>query len=56
MSSLDPSFVLPTKEELTVPELNMSSAALKAGAHHFGKYCDNESKVSLFHAAELLIS
>lgn len=31
-------------EELTVPELNVSSPVLKASAHHFGKYCDNESK------------
>lgn len=46
MSGVDPSVELPTKAELTVPELNISSPALKAGAHHFGKYCDHESKVT----------
>lgn len=46
MTALDPSVQLPTKEELTVPELNVSSPVLKAGAHHFGKFCDHESKVS----------
>ena len=36
---------LPTYEELYVPALNLTSAALKAGAVHFGKYCDLQSKV-----------
>ena len=38
---------LPTYEELYVPPLNVTSAALKAGAVHMGKYCDIPSKVSL---------
>lgn len=41
---------LPSYEELTVPELQVTSSVLRAGAHHFGKYCDEQSKVgtSLF--------
>ncbi|KAK7482070.1 hypothetical protein BaRGS_00026654 [Batillaria attramentaria] len=35
---------LPSYEELTVPELELTSAALRAGAHHFGKYCDSQCK------------
>jgi len=35
---------LPTYEELTVPEIELSSAPLRAAAHHFGKYCDNQCK------------
>ncbi|XP_059613262.1 NADH dehydrogenase [ubiquinone] 1 alpha subcomplex subunit 8 [Phlebotomus argentipes] len=31
---------LPTEEELTVPEVNLSGPALKAGAFHLGKYCE----------------
>ncbi len=38
---------LPTVEELTVPEITMSAAPLKAGAIYFGKYCDEYCKVSL---------
>jgi NADH dehydrogenase (ubiquinone) 1 alpha subcomplex subunit 8 len=38
--------ILPTEEELTVPEVNLSSPALRAGAFHFGKYCENQSNVS----------
>jgi len=37
---------LPTYEELDVPEVKMSAAPLRAGAYHFGKYCDNHCKVS----------
>lgn len=48
MSAVDPDMSLPTVEELTVPELNLSSPALKAGAHHFGKFCDSQSKVRYF--------
>jgi hypothetical protein len=36
---------LPTYEELTVPEIGLSSAPLRAGAHQFGKFCDNQCKV-----------
>ncbi|XP_055337031.1 NADH dehydrogenase [ubiquinone] 1 alpha subcomplex subunit 8-like [Paramacrobiotus metropolitanus] len=35
---------LPSYEDLTVEEINMSSPALKAGAQHFGKYCDEPCK------------
>lgn len=38
--------VLPTDEELTVPEVNLSSASLRAGAFHMGKYCENQNNVS----------
>lgn len=38
--------VLPTEEELTVPEVNLSSPALRAGAFHMGKYCENQNNVS----------
>ena len=38
---------LPSYEELTVPEITMSSAPLKAGAIYFGKYCDDICKVDL---------
>lgn len=31
---------LPTEEELTVPEVNLGSPALRAGAFHLGKYCE----------------
>jgi hypothetical protein len=37
--------VLPTDEELTVPEVNISSAALRAGAFHMGKQCENQNNV-----------
>jgi hypothetical protein len=36
---------LPTYEELYAPNLNLTSAALKAGAIHLGVYCDIPSKV-----------
>merc|ERR1711893_303935 len=35
---------LPAFEELTVPEIQLSSVALRAGAHYFGKYCDAPCK------------
>lgn len=35
---------IPTYEELTVPEINLSSAPLRAASHHFGRYCDQQSK------------
>ena len=38
---------LPSYEELTVPEITMTSAPLKAGAIYFGKYCDDYCKVGL---------
>ncbi|KAK9512072.1 hypothetical protein O3M35_000581 [Rhynocoris fuscipes] len=32
---------LPTEEELTVQEVNVSSAVLRSAAFHLGKYCEN---------------
>lgn len=37
---------LPSEEELTVPEINLTSGYMKAAAYHVGKKCDEESKVS----------
>ncbi|XP_064471759.1 NADH dehydrogenase [ubiquinone] 1 alpha subcomplex subunit 8-like [Ornithodoros turicata] len=37
-------YVFPSDSELTVEELNISTPALRAGAYHFGKYCDEQSK------------
>lgn len=45
MTGVQPDEWLPTIQELTVPELKLSSPVLKAGAHHFGKFCDYQSKV-----------
>jgi hypothetical protein len=36
---------LPTYEELDCQEINISQPVLKASAMHFGKYCDQKSKV-----------
>ncbi|XP_014232086.1 NADH dehydrogenase [ubiquinone] 1 alpha subcomplex subunit 8 [Trichogramma pretiosum] len=33
-------FDLPTIEELTVPEINLTFPTLQAAAHHLGKYCE----------------
>lgn len=38
---------LPTDEELTVPELNLSGPALRAGSFHLGKYCQKTFNVSI---------
>lgn len=38
---------LPTEQELTVPELKLSGPALRAGAFHLGKYCQDTFNVSL---------
>ena len=35
---------LPSYEELTVPEIELSSAPLRAASHQLGKYCDNQCK------------
>uniref|UniRef100_R4WT51 NADH dehydrogenase [ubiquinone] 1 alpha subcomplex subunit 8 n=1 Tax=Riptortus pedestris TaxID=329032 RepID=R4WT51_RIPPE len=32
---------LPTEEELTVQEVNLSSSSLRAASFHLGKYCEN---------------
>lgn len=37
---------LPSVEELTVPEVRLSSPALRAGAFHLGKYCQETFNVS----------
>lgn len=41
-------FHLPTEEELTVPELNVTASAFATGAFHLGKYCEEPCKVSWF--------
>lgn len=41
-------YYLPSQEELTVQEINLSAPLLKAGAVHFGKYCDEQCKVSKY--------
>lgn len=38
---------LPTEEQLTVQEINLSGPALKAGAFHLGKACEWENNVRL---------
>ncbi|KAJ8869589.1 hypothetical protein PR048_028581, partial [Dryococelus australis] len=47
------SVTLPAEEELTVPEVNISGAALKAGAFHFGKKCEYESNEFMLCRKEL---
>uniref|UniRef100_R4G8C1 Putative nadh dehydrogenase n=1 Tax=Rhodnius prolixus TaxID=13249 RepID=R4G8C1_RHOPR len=37
---------LPTEEELTVPEVNVSSAVLRTASFHLGKYCENVNNES----------
>lgn len=37
---------LPSEEELTMPELKLSAPALRAGAFHLGKYCQDSFNVS----------
>ena len=37
---------LPSYEELTVPEVRLSSPILRASGVYFGKYCDEISKVN----------
>ena len=34
--------VLPTDEELTVQEINLTFPVLQAAAFHLGKYCDRK--------------
>lgn len=38
---------LPPDEDLTVPEVNLSSPALRAGSFHLGKYCESQNNVSM---------
>lgn len=37
---------LPSDEQLTVPEVNLSGPALRAGSFHLGKYCEYQNNVS----------
>lgn len=37
---------LPEESELTVQEVNLSAAALRAGSFHLGKYCEQANNVS----------
>lgn len=39
---------LPLEDELTVPEINLSSPALRAGAFHLGKFCESQNNVRQF--------
>lgn len=39
---------LPSDEELTMPELKLSGPALRAGAFHLGKYCQDSFNVSVY--------
>lgn len=38
---------LPPEEELTVQEVNLSGPALRAGAFHYGKYCELQNNVRI---------
>lgn len=38
---------LPSNDELTIPEINLSTSALRAGAFHLGKACENENNVNI---------
>lgn len=44
---------LPTEEELTVPEVNLSGPALRAGAFHLGKQCEAENNEFMLCRQEL---
>uniref|UniRef100_A0A0A9WYK5 NADH dehydrogenase [ubiquinone] 1 alpha subcomplex subunit 8 n=1 Tax=Lygus hesperus TaxID=30085 RepID=A0A0A9WYK5_LYGHE len=43
---------LPTEEELTVQEVNVSSAVLRAASFHLGKYCENVNNEFMLCRAE----
>ncbi|XP_075988389.1 NADH dehydrogenase [ubiquinone] 1 alpha subcomplex subunit 8 [Anticarsia gemmatalis] len=43
---------LPTEEELTVPEVSLSSATLFAGSFHLGKYCEQANNEFMLCRAE----
>lgn len=38
-------FTLPTEEDLTVQEINISTPALRAAAFHVGKECEKQNNV-----------
>ncbi|XP_067629701.1 NADH dehydrogenase [ubiquinone] 1 alpha subcomplex subunit 8 [Eurosta solidaginis] len=44
---------LPSDEELTVQELNLSTSALRAGAFHLGKQCENHNNEFMLCRQEL---
>ena len=44
---------LPSYEELTVPEIPLTSIVLRAGAIPFGIYCDEICKVSIQNVSAL---
>ncbi|XP_055379955.1 NADH dehydrogenase [ubiquinone] 1 alpha subcomplex subunit 8 [Condylostylus longicornis] len=44
---------LPSDEELTVPEVNLSSSALRAGAFHLGKACEFQNNEFMLCRQEL---
>uniref|UniRef100_A0A182S9F5 NADH dehydrogenase [ubiquinone] 1 alpha subcomplex subunit 8 n=1 Tax=Anopheles maculatus TaxID=74869 RepID=A0A182S9F5_9DIPT len=44
---------LPSEEELTVPEINLSGPALRAGAFHLGKYCEAQNNEFMLCRQEL---
>lgn len=39
--------ILPEESELTVEEVNLSTATLRAGSFHLGKYCEQANNVCL---------
>lgn len=44
---------LPTEDELTMPELKLSGPALRAGAFHLGKYCQDSFNVSIYRSISI---
>ncbi|XP_067144701.1 NADH dehydrogenase [ubiquinone] 1 alpha subcomplex subunit 8 [Centruroides vittatus] len=45
-------FYLPEESELTVQEVNISTPSLKAGAYHYGSYCDRKNREFMLCRAE----
>lgn len=46
---------LPSDEELTYPELKLSAPALRAGAFHLGKYCQDTFNVRVLFSTSINI-
>lgn len=40
---------LPSFEELTVQEINLTYPVLQAAAFHLGKYCESKNNASITH-------
>lgn len=38
---------IPSDEDLTVPEVNVSGVVLRAASFHLGKYCEDYNNVSI---------